>query len=133
GNALRLGVEVPPILDTDSVKEWTGNVVLIQATCTANWMAKDEDGYKSIAIQALTQPQGGISASIGTSTYMNPDYAAEFMTRLMSNATVGGARWGTALLKAQQWAQSSENGSGFYSDLSKTEQLFGDPAMRVGK
>ena len=50
------------------------------------------------------------------------------MQQLMQNAGRGG-RWGEALMKAQQWAATK--GSGFYADLNKTEQIFGDPAMRV--
>ncbi|MEI6235990.1 MAG: C25 family cysteine peptidase, partial [Planctomycetota bacterium] len=130
GNAARLGAFDPRILDQTSVQSWTGNTVLIQATCTANWMAKNVEDYKSIAIQALTQPQGGISASIGTSTYMNPDVATAFMNQLLKNTNGTGARWGTVLLKTQQWA-GKQSGSAFYNDLMATEQLFGDPAMPV--
>jgi len=90
--------------DRISVRNWTGNVPFLQSTCTANWMAKDEQNYRSIAIQALTQPQGGISASIGTSTYMNSEIAMEFMDHLLKSATHGGQRWGNALMEAQQWA-----------------------------
>jgi len=130
GNAARLGATDPRILDQTSVQNWTGNTVFIQATCTANWMAKNVQDYKSIAIQALTQPQGGISASIGTSTYMNSDVAASFMNQLITNTNGPSARWGTVLLKTQQWA-GNQSGSGFYKDMMATEQLFGDPAMPV--
>ncbi|MEI6235299.1 MAG: C25 family cysteine peptidase [Planctomycetota bacterium] len=129
GNAGHWGAAKRQILGLDDIPNWTGNGVLLQSTCTANWMAKDEQNYRSIAIQALTQPQGGISASIGTSTYMNSDYAVEFMHQLMKNANVGGMRWGNALMKTQQWA--ALQGASFYTDLSQTEQLFGDPAMPV--
>jgi hypothetical protein len=131
GNATRLGNEVPRILDTVTVQEWTGNVVFLQSTCTANWMAKNEDGYRSIAIQALTQPQGGISASIASSTYMSSESATAFMNQLLANANAGSLRWGNALLKTQQWAYSQRGTSGMYMDLSNTEQIFGDPAMPV--
>ncbi len=134
GNASRLGKNAPRILDTDLISAWTGNVVLLQSTCTANWAAADQANLNTIAIQGLTQPQGGISASIASSTYMNSDSATAFMTQLMMNANSSGARWGTALMKAQQWA-ASKNASGsvaaFYGDLNKTEQIFGDPAMPV--
>ena len=130
GNAVRLGADSPRILDQTSVQDWTGNTVFLQATCTANWMAKNELDYKSIAIQALTQPQGGISASIGTSTYMNPDVATAFMNQLLKNANTSGTCWGAALLKTQQWA-GSQTGSAFYVDMMKSEQLFGDPAMPI--
>ncbi|MEI6235905.1 MAG: C25 family cysteine peptidase [Planctomycetota bacterium] len=129
GNAARLGAFNPRILDVDSVQTWTGHAVFVQTTCTANWMAKNVSGYKSIAIQALTQPQGGISASIGTSTYMNSECASAFAEQLLKYADKSGMRWGDALMKTQQWAAAQ--GSGFYTDLNKTEQIFGDPAMPV--
>lgn len=132
GNALRLGANAPYILDTNLVQSWTGNVVFIQTTCTANWMAKDVPNYRSIAIQALTQPQGGVSASIGTSTYMNSEYAVPFTSQLIKNADAGnGTRWGDALLKTQQWAFKQGSAMSFYRDLCNTEQIFGDPAMPV--
>jgi hypothetical protein len=129
GNATHLGKDDPRLLDSNDVQTWTGNVVFLQATCTAHWMAKNEAGYKSIAMQALTQPQGGIAASVGTSTYLQSSCAMEFMNQLLHNAGVGSARWGNALLKAQRWA--GQQGSGFYADMQSTEQLFGDPAMPV--
>ncbi len=133
GNASRLGKFAPRILDVDTVQAWTGNVVFLQSTCTANWAAADETVFNSIAVQALTQPQGGICASIASSTYMNSDYATQFMSQLMKNADASGVRWGDALMKAQQWAYAKSTGStaGFYGDLNKTEQIFGDPAMPV--
>jgi hypothetical protein len=131
GNAVHLGKVDPRILDTNNVQEWTGNVIFLQATCTANWMVKNEAGYKSIAMQALTQPQGGISAGIGSSTYMNPQAGMEFMNQLVANAQSGGMRWGGALLKTQQWAAGKSSESGLFADLSKSEQIFGDPAMPV--
>lgn len=130
GNASRLGKDSPRILDLDSVQSWHGNVVFLQATCTANWMAQNEIGFRSIAMQALTQPQGGISASIATSTYMHSDVAAQFMNQLLKNIGDGKSRrWGQALMRAQQWAFNQ--GGGFYQDLGLTEQLFGDPAMLI--
>jgi len=129
GNASVLGDGIPRILDTIAVQAWTNDVVFLQSTCSANWMAKNVYDYKSIAIQALTQPKGGISASVGTSTFMNSDYAVNFMAQLMKDADTSGMRWGTAVMKAQQWA--AHQGGGFYNDLSLTEQLFGDPAMPV--
>ena len=86
GNAIGLGNATPKILDTTSVQNWHGHLPLLQCTCTANWMAKDVQNYHSIAIQALTQPQGGICASIGTSTYMNSACDVAFMGQLVKNA-----------------------------------------------
>jgi len=132
GNSVRLGKDDPRILQTDdtadNVKEWVGNVVFLQSTCTANWMAKNQAGFRSIAIQALTQPQGGISASIGSSTYTNPDCSTAFMIQLLKHAETAGMRWGDALMKAQQWAALQ---GGSYGDLNRTEQIFGDPAIPV--
>lgn len=130
GNASRLGKDAPRILDVDSVQNWRGNVIFLQATCTANWMAQNQTGFKSIAMQALTQPQGGISASIASSTYMNSDVAIQFMNQLLKNVSDGKSRrWGHALMRAQQWA--FKQGTDFYQDLGTTEQLFSDPAMLI--
>src|SRR5262249_1927512 len=129
GNASRLGRYDPRIMETKYVPAWTGNVVFLQSTCTANWSAANVADFKSIAIQALTQPQGGITASIASSTSMTSDNAVEFMAQLMKNANANNTRWGTALMKTQQWAATK--GNGFYSDLNRTEQIFGDPAMPV--
>ncbi|HLX64696.1 MAG TPA: C25 family cysteine peptidase [Planctomycetota bacterium] len=130
GNAAHLGQAGETILDSAAVQQWTGNVVFLQATCTGNWMAKDLPGYQSLAMQALSQPQGGISASIGTSTYLNSQSATEFMSQLLAN-TGSSQRWGSALLKAQQWASQQAAQSSFYSDLLGTEQIFGDPALPI--
>jgi hypothetical protein len=132
GNAARLGKDNPRILDVDSVQEWTGNVVLLQATCTANWVANDVDSYHSIAIQGLTQPQGGIAASIGTTTYMESAPGTAFMRQLIAQAQASNMRWGTAVLRAQQWAWSQSGAqASWFVDLSKTESILGDPAMPV--
>ncbi len=128
GNSVVLGSNAPHILDLDSVKTWAGNIVLLQATCNANWMAKNETGFRSLAMQALLQPQGGISASIGTSAYCDPDSAADFMQELLRNASKPDALWGSVLLKTQQWAFQS---GGHFAEMSRTEQIFGDPAMGV--
>ena len=39
-------------------------------------------------------------------------------------------RWGKALMLSQQWALQ-QSASGFYGDLGRTEQIFGDPALPV--
>ncbi len=134
GNASKLGKDDPRILDTNSVQSWSGSAVLLQATCTAHWMAKNENGFQSIAMRALTH--GGIAASVGTSTYMVSDCAVDFMTQLMRKADFSGTRWGDALLETQQWASAKGKSAGnglakYYQDLSATESLFGDPAMPV--
>ena len=62
---------------------------------------------------------------------MNSRPAVEFIGVLLGHAQSGAnMRWGTALMRSQQWALSQEQG-GFYGDLGRTEQLFGDPAMRI--
>lgn len=130
GNSTRLGKSLDSILDVKLVQEWTGGAVFLQATCAGHWMAKNETGFKSIAIQALTQSQGGISASIGTSTYMSAEGGAQFMGEVLRQAGSGArTRWGDALLKAQQ--RSFSRGTSYDMDLHNTEQLFGDPAMLI--
>ncbi len=54
GNASRLGKNFPKILDVTNVPAWHGNTVFMQSTCTANYMAANATGFKSIATQALT-------------------------------------------------------------------------------
>jgi len=95
-------------------------------------MAKNQNGYCSIALQALTQPQGGISASIGSSTYVDADVSAEFMNKLLYNTAAPVIRWGDALKKTQYWAfGKTAESADCYWDMSRTEQIFGDPAMPV--
>lgn len=138
GSAIHLGANDPHILDTDSVQTWTGDVVFIAATCTFNWVAKVEQNYRSIPIQALVQPQGGMAASIGTTTYMDAGPDMAFVQQLLTQMNSGGskARWGDVLLKAQQWAyfqgqNGTQSNGNWYQDLSRTECIMGDPAMSV--
>ncbi len=129
GNSVHLGKDSPQILDTGKVGAWTGSVVFLQATCTAHWMAKDEFGFRSIAMKGLTQPQGGIAASIGSSTYVTAAHSMAFMGQLIANSN--GRRWGDTLLLAQQWARFQTTPE--FGDIWKSEQLFGDPALPVLK
>ena len=134
GSAGRLGAAVPGILDTTSVQAWTGNTIIIPSTCTFNWFSKDVQDYHSIAIQAMTQAGGGISASIATTTYMEAGPGIEFNKQLLANLQSANrnARWGDVLVKTQQWAGTQTSAlSGWYVDLMHTECLLGDPAMPV--
>jgi autotransporter-associated beta strand protein len=135
GNSRVWGRELPRILTVDDVAKWHGSAVLLQSTCNGNWMARDEIDYHSIAIQGMCQPQGGIVASISTSTYMESAPAVEFMQTLLRSAAAEDSRWGEVLLKTQQWAhQRSQNNPGdgnWFADLVRTESLLGDPALRV--
>ncbi|MCY3024154.1 MAG: C25 family cysteine peptidase [Planctomycetota bacterium] len=133
GSSRVLGLQQPGILDRDSVKSWTGNVVLLQATCNGNWFARNERDGHSIASQAMTQPQGGAVASISAATYMLSPLSMEFMTVLLRQSGPEDMRWGQAVLKTQQWAYATSataarNGS-WYADLARTECLLGDPAL----
>ncbi len=130
GNSIHLGSGTTAILDTNALQDWRGNAILLQSTCTAAWMAKDSQNFRSLATQGLTQPQGGIAASIGSSTYVQAPCSTDFMRELLKQTSQPGARWGGALMRAQQWSLR-QSGSVFYRDLGRTEQLFGDPAMRV--
>ena len=136
GNASHLGAAAPHLLDTDSVQSWSGNIVFLQSTCTANWFANNVADYQSIAIKALTQPQGGIVASIASTTYCTPPPALDFMEQLLKNASAQNGRWGGALLRAQQYAYGQSLSADaataqWYADLAKTQCLLGDPALSV--
>jgi hypothetical protein len=135
GNSRLLGIQIPRILDVNSVQTWTGNVILLQATCNGNFVSRDEQNYHSIAIQAMTQPQGGIAASISSTTFMLSQPHNEFMQTLLQQASGQDVRWGRALLATQQWAHgmaAAKRSSGnWYQDLANTECMLGDPALRV--
>ncbi|HLX61163.1 MAG TPA: C25 family cysteine peptidase [Planctomycetota bacterium] len=129
GNSARLGAQVPRILDADSIQTWTGDTVLVLATCAGNWFAGNDYTVRSIAMQGLSQPQGGIAASFGTTTYSTATVDTQYMRVFLSQAQIPGARWGDALLRAQQWsaAQSAPDAS----EMSKTQCMLGDPALPV--
>ena len=136
GSALYLGNNAPHILEVSDVQQWTGNSVFLAATCTFNWVAKVEEDYHSLAIQGLVQPQGGIAASIGTTTYMNSQPDIDLLKQLLSQgqSAAPNARWGDVLMRTQQWAyqkgqDNSQGSASWYLDLSKTECILGDPAM----
>ncbi len=136
GNSQALGIDSPHILDTTSVQNWTGNVVFLQTTCNGNYFCRDVQNGSSIAIQGMIQPQGGIAASISTSTFMQPDPAAEFADILIKQAGTAvpnASRWGDAVRRAQQWAAQKAGAGlqGFYGDLAKTECILGDPALPI--
>ena len=132
GNSRVLGREMPRILDVSSVQSWSGNSVLLQSTCNGNWTGRNEAGFRSIASQALIQPQGGIAASISTTTFIASEPAIAFFSKLLSHPQSPDVRWGDALLKTQQWAFDVSRGSalsGWYADLARTECILGDPAL----
>ncbi|MEI6231938.1 MAG: C25 family cysteine peptidase [Planctomycetota bacterium] len=141
GSALHLGNQLPYILDTDSVQQWTGNVVLLQGTCTANWIAKDVVDYQSIAIKALTQPQGGIALSIGNTTYCTATPAVDVLNNLLQNTSKQQRgkqtmRWGDVLLQAlhysyEQGRSAPVPNAQWFQDLAQTECLLGDPALPI--
>jgi autotransporter-associated beta strand protein len=133
GNAARLGAATPSILDVNTVQNWTGNVVMLGSTCTFNWFVKNEPNYHSIPIQGLTQPQGGIAASIASTTYTQSLPDTQFMAELLKQAaTTAGARWGEALVKTQQVTRQKAGGQdGWEMDLVRTVCILGDPALPV--
>ncbi len=132
GNSTRLGSTIPPILDVNAVQDWTGNTIFLQSTCNSSWFVKSDPSFHSIAMQALTQPQGGIAASIGASTYMTSGPATRFMAEVIKHSGSPNSRWGDALLAAQQWASSQSGGeANWFHDLARTECLLGDPALPV--
>lgn len=119
------------ILDVPKAAQWTGNCVLLQATCSANYFIHNYPGYYTIAQNLLTQPQGGIAASISTMTYLDSPPAVEFLKEVLKASRKANARWGDALLKGQQYAAKKAHGEDSYSDLARSESLLGDPALKV--
>ncbi|MCK6470534.1 MAG: C25 family cysteine peptidase [Planctomycetes bacterium] len=117
------------VLDVTKCAGWTGNVVLLQATCTANYTIHNLPGQSTNAGTLLTQAQGGIAASIATTTYTNSIAGMNFMSDLLGAAQRGSATWGEALVKAQQEAFERGRTSELDADMAKTECLLGDPAL----
>src|SRR5262249_42247412 len=107
GNAVRMGANDPRIVnvaEADSVASWTGSGVFISNCCNGNWIANNVSNYQSIAILGLSQPQGGISASLGAAAYTFPQSEGDFCQRLLAEASRPGTTWGAALLRTQQWS-----------------------------
>ena len=134
GSSRVLGAQTPRILDSSLIQSWTGNVVLLQSTCNGNWIGRNELNFRSIAMQGLVQPQGGIAASISTTTFMASEPAMAFFTNLLRQPATD-LRWGEMLLKSQKWAwqmsgEAPEMAS-WYADLAHTECILGDPALPV--
>ncbi|MCK6471638.1 MAG: C25 family cysteine peptidase [Planctomycetes bacterium] len=121
------------VLTVAKCPAWTGNAVLLQATCSANYTLHNFPGHYTNAGTLLTQAGGGIAASIGTTTYTNSVSGMYFMADLLGAAQRGSATWGEALAKAQAEAhkrgKTGKDKSEFDADLARTECLLGDPAL----
>jgi hypothetical protein len=110
---------------------WTGNAVLIQATCNGNYFVWHPQSYQSLVTKLLTRPGGGTPASIGATTYCGGEPHAEFMAEVL-RASRSCERWGDALLQAQQWAWQRSGGKpGMWHDFVIAECLLGDPALPI--
>jgi hypothetical protein len=126
GSAAALGKE--KLVTTGTVSGWTGNVVLVMATCNGNYFLID---VPTLARGLLFQGGGGAAATIGPTTYVQSGPTTQVMGVLMGAAR-GGARWGEALLAGQQEAYGRSLGRmGTYDDLTRAETLLGDPALPV--
>ncbi|MCZ7644664.1 MAG: C25 family cysteine peptidase [Planctomycetota bacterium] len=126
------------VLDAAKAAQWTGNCVLIQATCTANYFMHDLPAIDTNAELLLTQPQGGIAASIGPTTYTPHGILVDF-NKLLLEELQPGRSWGTALMHAQQraWTLSShmartrDPNAALLRALTYGECLLGDPALPI--
>lgn len=86
----------------------------------------------------LTQPQGGIAASIGPTTYTPHGILVDF-NKLLLEELQPGRSWGTALMHAQQraWTLSShmartrDPNAALLRALTYGECLLGDPALPI--
>lgn len=124
------------VLDTSKAADWTGNVVLLQATCTANYFVHNQTDFHSIAEALLTQPQGGISASVATTTWAPGAALNTFMSDLLNASRKPGMTWGEALMEAQRKSHDRTMGAWdslvpAYRDLARSECLLGDPALQA--
>jgi hypothetical protein len=129
GSAARLGQE--RLVTTATAGQWTGNVVLVMATCNGTYFLMD---VKTLARVLLFQEAGGAAAMIGPATYVYAEAAAPVTKAVLKESQRAGARWGEALLAAQRLAARRAQGkAGMWDDLAKTETLLGDPALPVEK
>jgi hypothetical protein len=131
-SAGRLGMTA--IISNQNTSDWTGNAVLALSTCNGNNHLNYDPSYYSLVEKLLGQSGGGISASIGSPTYLSSRPHMNFMEQLVQTSRQADARWGDALLAAQQWAHLESQSAGAdvnYADLAKSECLLGDPALPV--
>jgi hypothetical protein len=127
GSAATLGKE--RLVTTATAGEWTGNVVLVMATCNGNYFLMD---VKTLARVLLFQEAGGAAATVGPATYVFAEATAPVTKALLEGSQKARARWGEALLAAQRLAARRAQGkAGPFDDLVKTECLLGDPALPV--
>jgi hypothetical protein len=126
GSAATLGKD--RLVTTGTVSTWTGNVVVVMATCNGNYFLMD---VPTVARGLLFQGGGGAAATIGPATYVQSGPTTEVMGVLLGAARSGG-RWGEAVLSGQRAAYGRSQGrAGLYDDLLKAETLLGDPALPV--
>jgi hypothetical protein len=129
GSSAALGRE--KLVTTGTVSGWTGNVVLVMATCNGNYFLID---VPTLARGLLFQGGGGAAATIGPATYVYAEATAPVTKALLQGSQKARARWGEALLGAQGLAARRAQGkAGPFDDLAKTECLLGDPALPVEK
>ncbi|MCZ7646853.1 MAG: C25 family cysteine peptidase [Planctomycetota bacterium] len=122
------------VLDGNKAKAWRGNCVFLPGTCTANYFMHDLAVLDTLPELLLIQPQGGISASIASSTYTSIHSLAIFQKLLLEEARPG-RTWGEALKAAQLRARDLSKGDASYAehlgDLVYGECLLGDPALPI--
>jgi hypothetical protein len=129
GTASRLGKQA--ILEKTNVADWNGHAVLLMASCNGTWFLTPDPTYYCLVEKLMTRP-AGVPVAIGSSTYLDSISHVQFMREMLLQSRARGARWGDALLAAQQSAFKNSNGrNGVQADLYKGEGLLGDPALPV--
>ncbi|GMV80907.1 MAG: hypothetical protein AMXMBFR7_20910 [Planctomycetota bacterium] len=126
------------VLNAAKAAAWTGNCVLVTATCTFNYFLHDEAILATLAEQLLTQAQGGIAASIGSSGYTTPHALIQF-DRAFFREVRPGRTWGEALQRAQAevWKQGQllqrkgDPEAAAIFDQAYGQCLLGDPALPI--
>jgi hypothetical protein len=118
------------VLTLSNVSEWTGNAVVLVASCTgAYFLRHPQYPGMTLAEALLGQAGGGTPAFIGSATYTESAPHVEYMCELLKRTQVGNAvRWGDAMVSARNWAEGQSES---LKDLGRTEHLLGDPALPV--
>jgi len=127
------------VLSTNDSASFTGNAIFMFATCNANYFIANTPvggGLPTMVEQLLSQPQGGLAMSIGSTTWVESDPNSRFIADLFTAARKAG-RWGDALMIAQQNAYThaaqsklADLRAGFL-DQVHTMSLLGDPGLPI--
>lgn len=126
------------VLNAAKAATWSGNSVLLSATCTVNYFMHDLAVLDTIPELLMTQAGGGIAASLGSSGYTTHTTLVDFNAALLSGLPKH-RTWGEALQAAQKAARTraaklargGDPEAPGVSDLVHEFCLLGDPALPI--